>query len=544
MRTESGRIYLEVLPPFLDDLQLFWPDSQEGFHRYDSGDLLAFTNRTVPNRTTVFVLPAPLETTTAYLRIKTSSSLIALVEAWEPRAFHAAASVEYWWFGIYGGFLLALILMNIMNGTWLREAGFRAYLCYLLAALLIFLGTHGWFNQLVFADYPAISNFLTPFFTLLFILAMAFYYRHAFRLSWQQTPVLFILVIGVVAGTLTGFAALLADAYVAYMHYFILYTTLINLVFILYSLHLLVRKKLESFWLLLATLFGLSGVVITSFSILGWVPGNLWFLYSYQAGAIMSFQMLMNLRLKRMQQDYQSTVIERETTRLKFEEQEKVKEMQGRFLAMLTHELKTPLSVIRMTLNLHKPSDEAKHFANLAVEDIDAIVNRCAYSEKLDFQAMQKNCTDVALLPFLQAIIEATGQAGRIQFNVLIEQNQVLRTDEEWLKVILSNLLDNALKYSPRDSKVELTIERLSGRDDKQQLCIHFSNTTGEHGLPDVNKIFTKYYREPSAMGQSGSGLGLYIVKGLADLLGATLRLHVHHQTVRFSVCLSNLHPK
>lgn len=85
------------------------------------------------------------------------------------------------------------------------------------------------------------------------------------------------------------------------------------------------------------------------------------------------------------------------------------------------------------------------------------------------------------------------------------------------MRVIVSNLIDNALKYSPVTTDISVRIERHSG-----QVCVQVENVV-EGEPPDPQHIFDKYYRARSAHKQTGAGLGLYIVKRLVAQLGAQI---------------------
>ena len=107
------------------------------------------------------------------------------------------------------------------------------------------------------------------------------------------------------------------------------------------------------------------------------------------------------------------------------------------------------------------------------------------------------------------------------------------QTDVQLLNVILSNLMDNALKYSPVESTVSIsaTAEVQKGN---AGLSISVCNQPGAAGLPDPGQVFNKYYRAPGAHGRTGSGLGLHISEGFARKLGGALRYEPGLDAVKF----------
>jgi signal transduction histidine kinase len=95
--------------------------------------------------------------------------------------------------------------------------------------------------------------------------------------------------------------------------------------------------------------------------------------------------------------------------------------------------------------------------------------------------------------------------------------------DRTLVKVILSNLLDNANKYSPTGSLITLRLEANKHRDLQGALLV-VSNLPNAGSTPDPERVFDKYYRHASSQRDTGSGLGLFLVRELASRLGGWVR--------------------
>jgi signal transduction histidine kinase len=108
-------------------------------------------------------------------------------------------------------------------------------------------------------------------------------------------------------------------------------------------------------------------------------------------------------------------------------------------------------------------------------------------------------------------------------------------TDIQLLGIILSNLIDNALKYSLANSVVTITVETRQ-RHGKAGMGIEVANLPGAAGMPDPAQLFRKYYRAPGAHAKTGSGLGLHVAEGFARKLGGELRFCPTNETVRFAL--------
>ena len=110
-------------------------------------------------------------------------------------------------------------------------------------------------------------------------------------------------------------------------------------------------------------------------------------------------------------------------------------------------------------------------------------------------------------------------------------------SDPQLLSIVLSNLFNNALKYSPPLSVITIRAETVTDAG-RAGIQISVQNVPGAAGLPDPAKVFDKYYRSPGAKKQTGSGLGLYLVHSFTVLLGGQVRYEVAQEQARFTLWL------
>ncbi len=195
---------------------------------------------------------------------------------------------------------------------------------------------------------------------------------------------------------------------------------------------------------------------------------------------------------------------------------------------MLTHELKTPLSVIRIAIGTGASAQSTLIAdARRAVDDMRAIIDRCVQADRLEEGSG-------SYAPQIVDFDEVLEQVTRdVQSRVVEERPNgpadKVHTDPTVLKMILSNLVDNAIKYCASNSAIMLRIE-----GDAQRVSIRVSNLPGAAGWPDPDRVFKKYYRSPGAHHETGSGLGLYLVSMLANLTGGAVRYAPTHSHVVF----------
>ena len=206
---------------------------------------------------------------------------------------------------------------------------------------------------------------------------------------------------------------------------------------------------------------------------------------------------------------------------------------QDRFLSMLSHELKTPLSTIAMTMSGKQIPENIKLRVGRSIGAMNAIVERCLQADRLANRRV-----DVVLgLCDLAAIARDIGANCSAPQQVTIESSPAVNahTDAQLVSVILSNLIDNALKYGQPESAVQVNIAA-AVRKGASGVVVLVSNVPGASGMPDPKMVFKKYYRAPGAHGKVGSGLGLHIAEGFARKLGGRLRYIATDDKVNFEL--------
>lgn len=205
------------------------------------------------------------------------------------------------------------------------------------------------------------------------------------------------------------------------------------------------------------------------------------------------------------------------------------RQVQERFMTMLMHEVKTPLSIIQLaaaSLNRHiaNGSDEATRIQSIdkSVDDLNALVERCAQAEKLAQGAENPQIHVFSLQPLIRDVLDSLGHE-RIEVRGAATAD--LKSDYQYLRVILLNLLGNGLKYSAPGSRVILHLAPVS-REAQRGLEFRVENQVGAAGLPDMNHVFSRYYRSEGARSKMGAGLGLWLAQEIARQLGTEIFLH------------------
>lgn len=212
---------------------------------------------------------------------------------------------------------------------------------------------------------------------------------------------------------------------------------------------------------------------------------------------------------------------------------------------MLTHELKNPLASINIAVGTLKKSfnqddlSELRRIENIAksVKNMDLVIERVSFMNALD----QKNIKPEGSYFLLNDLLESVINDFPSDSPITVEANQRINiyTDPQFLKLILLNLIDNALKYSPKSSKVAIKASENIDRD-KKIIFISVTNLIEDHLRPNPEMLFARYYRHESANAISGSGLGLSLVKAIANIIDAQIQYQDDLNSITFTVVLSN----
>lgn len=274
---------------------------------------------------------------------------------------------------------------------------------------------------------------------------------------------------------------------------------------------------------------------------LGLMAGGEIPLYIVQAhGLITAFLIMVMLqyrdRVVRQKQTEMAMSLERSI--IQAEQEKSIREEQENLLTMLAHELKTPLATMHMRLDARM---EGSREIRNAIRDMDGVIERCVQTIKLSDQQLQAHTQSLNLVSVLQEAIATCAQPDRVRLDAPVQL--MLDSDRQLLGICLSNLLENACKYAAKETAIEIRVstERPAWYETEptvSSVWVEMSNSPGPSGWPDPVRMFEKYYRSPTARRQAGTGLGLFLVKNLLQVLKGEIRYVPDAEKVRFGLIL------
>ncbi len=207
---------------------------------------------------------------------------------------------------------------------------------------------------------------------------------------------------------------------------------------------------------------------------------------------------------------------------------------QRRLVADASHELRTPLTAARTNVDLVRegklPDGEVTHALDEASVELDALTRLVSdLVELARGEERQLRLEDIQLDDLVASVVErAQARAPQVRFVTALSPGLV-KADPVLLERAVSNLLDNAVKYSPDGAPIEVSV-----RGGEVIVADHGPGIADE----DLPRVFDRFYRAAAARSKPGAGLGLAIVREAAEAHGGTASAESTSAGARFKLAL------
>jgi hypothetical protein len=205
-----------------------------------------------------------------------------------------------------------------------------------------------------------------------------------------------------------------------------------------------------------------------------------------------------------------------------------VEELKTNFISMMSHDLKTPIAriigmtdvILRDQTPLSNQQREAVDTIKHSSDDLLKFINSILNYGRIESQSLQLHKQSKDVNQLLDEVIfkhEFLAKLKKIQVIKEYETLFPIKVDPDLIKQVFSNLIENAIKYSPDETKILVSTEEKDG-------LIVIQVADQGHGIPpeDLPNLFMKFYRSQQAKSSpiKGSGLGLYLAKYFVELHG------------------------
>ncbi len=219
----------------------------------------------------------------------------------------------------------------------------------------------------------------------------------------------------------------------------------------------------------------------------------------------------------------------RDITARKLEEQQ-----QATFVSVISHELKTPVAIIKGYAGTLRRSDAEWDQATLRdglgiieeeADRLNELIGNLLDVSRLQAGGLRLHFGPVDLPALAARVIQGIAATANDQFEFQLRfppSFPPVRADEERIRMVLANLLSNAVKYSPQGG-----IVRLGGWTEGDDALIYVSDQGVGIAPEDQPRVFERFYRVDNTLGRQtqGAGLGLYLARAIVEVHGGQLRV-------------------
>jgi signal transduction histidine kinase len=220
-------------------------------------------------------------------------------------------------------------------------------------------------------------------------------------------------------------------------------------------------------------------------------------------------------------------------------EQQQLKE-RSTLIDMLSHELKNPLATMRIALGslksiFGKPEYQVEfneRFSSItqSIDNMTQVIDRVGQVDAVDQKNFVVHFEVCGVFEAIENLPLVAKYPNRFKFNGKQQLN--IRTDKLLFSTIINNLIDNAIKYSPPESMIEVSVSSVEA---DKFLCTVSNEVERDHA-PDPTALFTRYYRSAYSHDKPGTGLGLVLIKSLCERLKGSVSYRFDYNRVFFSI--------
>jgi two-component system heavy metal sensor histidine kinase CusS len=222
-------------------------------------------------------------------------------------------------------------------------------------------------------------------------------------------------------------------------------------------------------------------------------------------------------------------------------------EYMDQFTISASHELKTPLTILRgeieLALKSNKTPEQYREILNSNYEEtlkLINVVNRLFYLSKFDHSLIKLNKQKISVPSLIKETLQpfkdlAEEKNMHLVYNVNEETDQIIDGDPDLLQQVFVNLIENAIKYGNDKSDIMVNSEPVG-----EKFQITFTNDCEYISSESLDKLFDRFFRDESSRnkGLGGVGLGLSVVKSIINLHNGRISANYSEGKITFTILL------
>lgn len=527
--------WLEIFPPYVDNIRLYSRTAGSGgsWQLQQGGDLTHKDRQRLDYRFLVLPLAPPAgDALEVLIRVETSSFMLLEGKFWQPRDFteQATRSTAFWSF--YLGLAVLAALLAIALTVILRSRVMLAVSSFSIS--YVFLASMQGFSQWVlFPAWPWFNHHLTSVSNLLLQASMIWVGREALQLYryFPRLDRVFLLLIFLL---LLMPLSIPLNLYGSAVKISFFVSEVAKVFLVLVSIILWLRVGVQ--FAFIGMVYGLFtvGSILAVLTLLGWIPLIPGAYLFWQNILVVLMLVVSAVSVYRVaQENRQLRDKERLTRELEIERDASFRQRQ--FLGMVSHEFRTPLSVISAVstnMLIDPPVDEEQlqqrvEKVQRATRRLIQLSDNCLADARIaaDMELYQPGFLN--LFEVLRDAADIVAMSGTHQLQLLVNKqavdiNQIdsvcyVWADSALLRIAFSNLLDNAVKFST-PGPVVVKVARL-------HQCVEVEIVSYSPAIPPelAANIFDRYVKGGNK--STGAGLGLYVARQIILAHGGDVHL-------------------
>ncbi len=534
-------LLLKVDNPLLDHLDVYVVRDGMLLETYHTGDMEAFQQRPIKNRTYLFPLDARGQRVELYFRVKTDSPQRLPLTLWDPAEFDQQDRIVLMGHSFYFGIVFVMIIYNLAMFFSVRDFNYLVYVASVAAFALFDASMNGYTFQYLWPNAVQWNDKAPMMLLNLFILARGFFIYNFLNLRAHNT-LMARLHLGFVA---LGFLSLLSVFIAPISVAITIGLTLGFIGLIVGQVEGVIRWIMglthARFFVIGWSAF-MSCLLINLLAQVGLLPINTFTLLATQFGSsieIILFTFALADRVRLLQQERNQLELQKKDALLvanrSLEESLRVKD---EFLATISHELRTPMNGVIASLDSIQASDdldEIKRHSNTGYQSAQEMMG--LVEGILGYTEMQSGQFELEPVEFslrklcekLHRDFQSRADSRGLHLNLDVDDDlpDRLMGDARRLSQILGCLIDNAIKFTHQGYvtvAVRATTAAAAGRE---RILLRFCVTDSGIGVADTerDRIFEKFHQVDGSYHRSygGLGLGLAISQTLVAAMGGTL---------------------
>ena len=528
------RWLVEFDTPYMNELWLYVIDHSSGqvLSGWKTGDMQPFSARPIPSTNFTFPLDLPYPGDLVLLaRLANDGLVVANPQLWPRDQYAGVTDTRGKLHGLFYGAMIIMALYNLVIFFSIRDVSYLYYVLSIVGITLFEACNRGDGFKYLWPDSPLIANVVLPeaiffaqIFTLLFI--NRFLELPRYQKAWSRL----VQFLAVVAAFMLVVGPFIANRYT--VNIAAVLAMLISLLAAYVGVVRVLAGSRSALFFLLAWSVLLVSVFVTALMRFVPIPVNAFTMNLISVGLSIEVALLslaLADRFNRMQQEAKHTLHE---ALLKLEKSNLVKDQ---FLSTISHELRTPMNGIEGALTLiqrDELSDVDQLYLNTAItsaRDMTGMIDTV-----LRFNEMQAGSIVLKSEPFnpvtffndISLEIEERCRRKRIQYQSDVPASAlVLKGDPEQIRLVLIQLADNAVKYTPPEGQVSLKVFQTvdSGW---ASLVIRVQDTGVGISEELQKKLFQPFSSASSQRTATGGlGIGLTLSRYLVQKMGGTFTL-------------------